>query len=43
MNSSIKAFLEELFSDLARDGEKVLNKKNLLNLYLKHTKNESSY
>ena len=43
MNSSIKRFLEELFSDLAKDGEKVLNKKNLLKLYLKHTKNESSY
>lgn len=43
MNLSIKCFLEELFSDLAKEGEKVLNKKNLLKLYLKHTEKESSY
>ena len=43
LNEHLKAFLEDVFYQLKEDGEKVLNKKKLLKLYLKHTKNESSY
>lgn len=43
LNEHLKAFLEDVFYQLKEDGEKVLNKKKLLKLYLKYTKNESSY
>lgn len=43
LNDSLKDFLEEVFHQLSIDGEKILNKKKLYKLYLKHTKNESIY
>ena len=38
LNSKLKDFLEEVFYDLSKNGEKILNKKYIYNLYLKHTK-----
>ena len=38
LNSRLKDFLEEVFYDLSKKGEKILNKKYIYNLYLKHTK-----
>lgn len=38
LNSKLKDFLEEVFYDLSKKGEKILNKKYIYNLYLKHTK-----
>ena len=37
LNSKLKDFLEEVFYDLSKNGEKILNKKYIYNLYLKHT------
>ena len=38
LNPKLKDFLEEVFYDLSKKGEKILNKKYIYNLYLKHTK-----
>lgn len=38
LNPKLKDFLEEVFYDLGKKGEKVLNKKYIYKLYLKHTK-----
>ena len=38
LNDKLKAFLEEVFTELAKDGEKVLNKKHLYKLYTKAIK-----
>ena len=43
LNDSLKKFLEEFFYNLYKKGDSVLNKKYLKKLYIKHTKNESSY
>ena len=41
LNPKLKAFLRDVFEQLANKGEIVLNKKNVYKLYLKHTKKES--
>ena len=38
LNPKLKDFLEEVFYDLSKKGEKILNKKYIYNLYLKHIK-----
>lgn len=37
LNDKLKDYLEEVLTELAYDGEKVLNKKHLRELYYKHT------
>lgn len=39
LNPKMSDFLEEVFYELSKDGEKVLNKKILLNIYNKQIKN----
>ena len=38
MNKCLIDYLEEVFTELSKKGEKILNKKHLYELYLKHTK-----
>ena len=38
LNPKLKSFLVEVFTELGEQGEKVLNKKHLKELYLKHIK-----
>ena len=38
LNDNLVDYLEEVFLKLEKDGEKILNKKDLYKLYLKHTK-----
>ena len=37
LNDKLKDYLEEVLTELSKDGEKVLNKKHLRDLYQKHT------
>ncbi len=41
LNDKLKDYLEDVFKKLSKEGEKVLNKKELYNLYLKHTKKQT--
>ncbi len=38
LNPKLKSFLEEVFTELSKNGEKILNKMHLKKLYLKHIK-----